>query len=315
MTMTRKSAGAAAFVALCAILATMPAFAQTVLHAWAPKPTVPEGWKAPNKPVWRLSEILIAHQKRKSWVQPVVRDQDYAADYIQMAPGEKTRTLFYADDRTFLVVWGGQIRFTIQGQEPFVAKKGFLVQVPYRTPFSMETVGDEPSLRFEVRRAGALPYYPVAEGETPPSANGITFDKISYRLPPDPYTAVNVPYVDFMKDYVNNPANPKVVKPFIHDDLNWVNIIRGQGTPTPPPTNLGHYHTNLSEFWFIPEGKIEFLIEGRKLFTADAGDVVYAPPGRWHRASNGAGQMDTRLAIIARPRNMHNYGADSGASQ
>ena len=296
-------------------LVAMPALAQEVFYAWAPKPTVPEGWKAPNKPVWRLSEILIAHQKQKSWVQPIVRDKDYAADYIQMAPGEKTRTKFYADDRTFLVVWSGQIRFSIQGQQPFVAGKGFLVQVPYRTAFSMETVGDEPALRFEVRRTGAEAYYTVAEGETPPGGIGLTFTKVSYRLPPDPYTAINVTYVDFLKDYVNNPANPRIVKPFIHDDLNWVNIIRGRGAPTPPPTNLGHFHTNLSEFWFIPEGKIDFLIEGRKLFTADAGDVVYAPSGRWHRASFAEGQMDTRLAIIARPRNMHNYTADAGASQ
>ena len=228
---------------------------------------------------------------------------------------KKTRPTFYADDRTFLVVWSGQIRFTIQGQPPFVAGKGFLVQVPYRTAFSMETVGEEPSLRFEVRRARAQPYYPVAEGGTPPPAIGLSYQKVSYRLPPDPYTAANVPYVDFLKDYVNNPANPKVVRPFIHDDHNWVNIIRLQGSPTPPPTNQGHYHTGLSEFWFIPEGKIEFLIEGRKLFTADAGDVVYAPPGRWHRASSADGQTGTRLAIIARPRNMHNYAADAGAKQ
>jgi hypothetical protein len=42
----------------------------------------------------------------------------------------------------------GQIRFTIEGQEPFVATKGFLVQVPKRLVYSMETVGDRPSLRF-----------------------------------------------------------------------------------------------------------------------------------------------------------------------
>ena len=69
---------------------------------------------------------------------------------------------FYGDDRTVWVVWGGKIRFTIKGQQPFVATKGFLVQVPLRVPYSMETVGDEPSLRFEVTRGGRiLPSYPV----------------------------------------------------------------------------------------------------------------------------------------------------------
>ena len=318
MTPNRKIAFAAALVAiLAATLTTLPALAQEVFYAWAPKPTAPEGWKAPNRPVWRLADILAAHSKQKSWVHPVVRDLDYAADYIQMAPGEKTRTLFYADDRTFLVVWSGQIRFTIQGQQPFVASKGFFVQVPYRTPFGMETVGDEPSLRFEVRRARAQAYYPttLSADDAPTNPIGVTMDRVSYRLPHDPYAGVNLPYLDFLKDYVNNPANPRSVKPFIHDDHNWVNVIRLQGAPTPPPTNRGHYHTGLSEFWFIPEGKVEFLIEGRPLLTAQAGDVVYAPPGRWHRAASADGQVGTRLAIIARPRNMHNYAADAGAKQ
>lgn len=303
--------------AILALLLTMPAAAQEsqVFYTWAPKPAAPEGWTAPNKPVWRLPEILAARKGEKNWVQPIVRDKDYAADYIQMAPGEKTKPLMYADDRTFFVVWGGQIRFTIQGQKPFVASKGFLVQVPFRTVFSMETVGDEPSLRFEVRRTGALPYYAIADGQTPPESKGITYTKTSYRLSPDPYTAANVPYVDFFKDYVNNPANPKGNKAFVVDDHNWANIIRGMGTATPPPANRGHFHTNIGEFWFIPEGKIDFLMEGGTLFTANAGDIVYAPAGRWHRASFAPGQMDTRIAINARPKNMHNYAPDAGAQQ
>ena len=77
-----------------------------------------------------------------------------------MAPGGKTRPQFYGDDRTIWVVWSGQIRFTIAGQKPFIARKGFLVQVPYRVAYSMETVGNEPSLRFEVTHAGRLPSYP-----------------------------------------------------------------------------------------------------------------------------------------------------------
>ena len=84
----------------------------------------------------------------------MIETERYSAKWIQMAPGEKTRTQFYGDDRTVWVVWGGKIRFTIKGQQPFIAEKGFLVQVPLRVPYSMETVGDEPSLRFEVTRGG-----------------------------------------------------------------------------------------------------------------------------------------------------------------
>src|ERR1700722_3125761 len=130
---------------------------QPTWYAWAPKSIVQSSGKAPQKPIWRLSEILAAHKDNASWMQQIVLDKDYDAKYIQMAPGEKTKTSFWADDRIFFVVWSGQIRFTIQGQAPFIATKGFLVQVPFRTPYSMETVGDQPSLRFEVIHSGRTP--------------------------------------------------------------------------------------------------------------------------------------------------------------
>ncbi len=231
-----------------------------------------------------------------------------------MAPGEKTRTQFWADDRIFFMVWGGQIRFTIAGQEPFVAKKGVMVQVPYRTLYSMETVGDAPSLRFEVVRSGRTPLYPYTEGDSAPQMKGKTYIKTSYRTPPQPYGDAKV-YVDFFKDYVDNPDAPRGDHAFVKDDANFMNIIRGHGTPTPPDSNKGHFHIDYNEFWFIAEGKIDYLMEGMKVFTADPGDIVYAPQGRWHRASWGGTGMSTRIAINPRPEGMHHYDPDSGAKQ
>jgi quercetin dioxygenase-like cupin family protein len=95
--------------------------------------------------------------------------------------------------------------------------------------------------------------------------------------------------------------------PFVKDDKTFANMIRGPGQPPPPATNLGHFHVGYSEFWFVLEGKIDYLIEGVPLFTADKGDVVYAPQGRWHRASFGGTGMATRLAINPRPDGMHNF--------
>lgn len=46
--------------------------------------------------------------------EDVVKTDRYHAQWIQMAPGEKTRTIFYADDRTVWIVWGGQVRFHIK---------------------------------------------------------------------------------------------------------------------------------------------------------------------------------------------------------
>ena len=297
-------------------LLALPALAQQgpILYAWAPKPVPLTPWKAPNKPIWRLSEIVAAHKGQKSWVQPIVRDQDYTGNYIQMAPGEKTKTQFWSDDRVFWYVASGQIRFTIEGQQPIVAGKGFLVQVPFRTPYALETVGDEPSLRFEVTRTDRTPLYPDSGGDSPPVAKGKNYVKVSYRTGPDPYTDVNKPYLDFWGDFVKRPSAPGNTR-FVIDTNNFMNVIRGKGTPTPPDTNLGHFHTDYNEFWVVAEGTIDYKMEGMKVFTADVGDVVYAPQGRWHRASWAGNAMSTRIAINPRPEGLHNYDAAAGASQ
>jgi len=269
--------------------------------AWSAQPVEQTPWIAPQKPHWKLSEVLAKHSGQRSWQEDIVSDRDFVARYISMAPGEKTRTRFFADDRIFWIVQSGQLRVSIDGQPPFVASRGFLVQVPYRTPYSMETVGTEPSLRFEVTAAQAVPLYPL--DETPAPAPGKKYLKVSYTGSGS-YDEVNKPYLDFSKDVV--AANGRG-GPFVKDDMTFANIIRGPGQPPPPATNLGHFHVGYSEFWFVLEGKIDYLIEGVPFFTADQGDVVYAPQGRWHRASWGGQGMATRLAINPRPDGMHNY--------
>jgi mannose-6-phosphate isomerase-like protein (cupin superfamily) len=320
MTITVRAAILAASSAAFALgaVAILPAAAQQreIFYSWSPKPAVPTPWKAPNKPIWRYGEIVAAHKGQKSWVQPIVRDQDYRADYIQMAPGEKTRTQFWADDPIFWYVADGRIRFTIQGQAPFVASKGFLVQVPYRTPYSLETVGDQPSVRLEVVRNNRTPLYPAdkANPGSAPVANGKTYVLASYSTPPKPY-GKSKPFLDFLKVYVNNPNPPKGNYAFVSDDNNFMNVIRGHGTPTPPDSNKGHFHIDYNEFWVVAEGSIDYKMEGMKVFTAHVGDVVYAPQGRWHRASWAGNGMSTRIAINPRPEGMHNFDADAGARQ
>src|SRR5688572_10494578 len=137
------------------------------IAALAPKPAQLTPYTAPHKPHWKLSEVLAQNVGKQSWSLTVVDDPHLKAQYISMAPGESTPTKFYADNPAWWVVQDGQIRFTVDGQEPFVASKGYLVQVPYRIPFRMETVGDRPSLRFEVTVAGASVLYPADAGSQP----------------------------------------------------------------------------------------------------------------------------------------------------
>ena len=134
----------------------IPALAQDrkVYLDWEPKPDKIKEYSGANKLITRLDDVLAKHKGQADWTEEVVETERYSAKWISMAPGSKTRTQFYGDDRTCLVEWGGQIRFTIQGQEPFIASKGFLVQVPLRVPYSMEVVGMGPGLRCEVTRDG-----------------------------------------------------------------------------------------------------------------------------------------------------------------
>jgi mannose-6-phosphate isomerase-like protein (cupin superfamily) len=312
-------------LAACALaLFAIPALAQDrkIWLDWAPKPNVMKPYDGPNKPITRLADVLARHAGQKNWSERVLLTDRYDAHWIQMAPGEKTRTQFYGDDRTVWVVWGGKIRFTIQGQAPFVATKGFLVQVPLRVPYSMETVGDEPSLRFEVTRNGTLPSYPFAADDAPPRRrDGQHYEKVSYPSTlvaggTGGYDDVNKPWLDFQKDYVEKyPTGGPRGGLFVGDADNQAAIIRGMGVAIPPATNKGHFHIGNDEFWFILEGKIAYEMEGNGLIVSEAGDVVLALPGRFHRASFAPGQMDTRLAFNRSPTMQHNYAADANGTQ
>ena len=275
------------------------------IPALAPKPAQLTPYTPPHKPHWKLADVMAQNAGKQSWSLTVVDDAHLKAQYISMAPGESTPTRFYADNPAWWVVQDGQIRFTIDGQEPFVASKGFLVQVPYRIPFKMETVGDKPSLRFEVTVAGASVLYPNDGKAQPTPIDGVKFVPITFTGRGS-YSDQNKPYLDFETQVVKGGQRAGA---FVTDDRGFANLIRGRGTPPPPETDQGHFHLDYAEFWYIMEGQIDYLIEGLPLINAHQGDVVYVPKGRYHRATFGGQGMATRLAINGYPNGLHNYRA------
>jgi mannose-6-phosphate isomerase-like protein (cupin superfamily) len=282
---------------------------------WSPKKTPYRAYEAPNRAWWKLADVLAMHKGQGNWVQPIVRNKDLTADWHQMAPGGHTEAVEYPDNRTGIIVWGGQVRVTIKGQEPFVAGKGFEIDVPFRLPFTMEAIGSEPALWLEVHAAGDLPIYPAdSHPDKPKDVDGFAYQKTVLMGGDGKYDDVNRPYLDYFKDVVEGG---KRAGAFISGDHMFINNIRGKGTPTPPPTNLGHFHFGHDEFWFIMEGKIDYQIEGVPFLTASPGDVVLAAQGRWHRASFGGevGQVATRVAINPYPYGLHNYSVESGGRQ
>jgi quercetin dioxygenase-like cupin family protein len=282
--------------------------------SWVPKKTRLTAYEAPNKPVWRLSEILASHSRTASWEQPIIRNKEMWADYVQLAVGTKTPRMAWPDNRIGMIVWDGQIRVSVDGQEPFIATKGFEINIPYRVPYTLEVVGDRPGLYFFVREADHYPQYPVdTHAEKPADVPGYTYVRVTHTGGTGKIDDGQKLYLDYYKDVIGGTARATA---FISSDHFFFNNIRGMGTPTPPPTNLGHFHAEYTEFWFIIEGKMEYLIEGiPEVLQADAGDVVTAAQGRFHRASFKAGQMDTRVAINPFPYGQHNMATAGGGGQ
>ena len=257
-------------------------------YALAPRPDPLTTWKAPNRPHYKLSDVLAAHST-PSWSQTVVQDEHFTGRFIQMAPGEKTKRLFYADNEMFWVVQVGQMRVHVEGMDPFTAGKSTIVQIPARTLFHVETIGDAPVLRFEVTHTGTLPIY--ADGETPVPVAGQDYVRVSYDAAPPPALDPAKIYLDFDKDVVGGKVRAGRF-------LKSGSLIRGMSIPTPPRDDQGHWHTETNEFYFIMEGKLDFQLEGQAPFIVEQGDVVYVPHGRYHRNNYTGDGMATRLAIF-----------------
>lgn len=302
----------AAFSLSSAEAAQAPGNRPPPVLAWAPKPIQLTPYVAPMKPWTKLSDVLAAHRGQARWRHDVVKDNRMEAYWTQMAPGDQTKMQMLADTRTGFIVWDGQVRFTIQGQQPFVATKGFMVQVPFRTAYKIENIGSTPALIFEAKPEGSVTFYAGDETPPPPPPGQRWFKarlqgQDTYEREQRPgQPQMSVPYFDFFKA-TQTPPGPRGA--FVNDDRNFLNIIRGPGIPRQPDTVKGHFHVNYGEFWFIMEGNISYLIEGMDYFVASPGDIVYAAPGRWHRAQFAApnGGLSTRIAINGFPNGAHQF--------
>jgi mannose-6-phosphate isomerase-like protein (cupin superfamily) len=140
---------------LIAAICFAPVFGQDL---WAPKGH-PAGYTPPHRPHTKLADLKARYAGAAEWRELIVDDEHLRSEYIQMRPGTKTPRALHPDTRSWWVVMDGQVRYFIEGQEPFVASKGSMVQVPMQTFFSMEVIGDRPALVFETNIAGAKTLY------------------------------------------------------------------------------------------------------------------------------------------------------------
>ena len=97
-------------------------------------------------------------------------------EYVVGAPGSKVSRRFHPDTREWFAVVEGEVRVEIEGQEPFTATRGSLVNIPRQTIYSLETIGTAPSLRFTLNVSGAKTVYP-RDVEPPAAAAGHRVDR------------------------------------------------------------------------------------------------------------------------------------------
>ena len=274
------------------------------LMVLSPKAKSP-GWTGVHHPHTKLGDVLARHAGKADWAETVVDDESLFAQWVSMGPKQTTPRRMNGDTREWWIVQSGSLKFTVEGREPVVATKGFMVQVPFRTLYQIENIGETPALRFEVNVARARKLYPL--DETPAPLPG--FDYIPTRVLGGRGTldADNRPVLDFAKVV----AGEERAGAFVTDDRSFANIIIGNYQAS-QPGNKGHYHEEGSEFWLIMLGKVRYKIEGLPEFEAEPGDVVYVPRQTWHLASfgGGPGLRSCRLAMNGFPYQAHMFEPD-----
>jgi mannose-6-phosphate isomerase-like protein (cupin superfamily) len=264
---------------------------------WAAQKVPETPYAGPNRPIWHIADILKLHRGHSSWDQPVLLTTDFDGHYISMAPGEKTKCLFYADDRAFGWIYSGQVKVTIDGQEPKVLSKGWAFNVAPRLSYCLETVGSEPAVFFRVTPAGQVPSYP--ESETPTPVKGYTYVKARITSTGG-YDKFNVPFFDVDAYGASDRSGER----FLYDGHTNANLhLDSNITELPPSTSWGHFHANMAEAWVDVYGQLDVLISGVGLVHGELGDVIHANEERWHRATSHPNTgKSIRMAITSRSK-------------
>ena len=262
---------------------------------WAPKPVKTPEYRQGLKPWIKLDDLKARHKGQTSWHEVMVDDGRLTAEYFAEPAGNKVAKRFHPDTREWFAVVEGEVRVEIEGQEPFTATRGSLVNIPRQTIYSLETTGTTPSLRFSLNVSGAKTVF-TKDVEPPPPAAGTAWVEARINRTPGVYDQFNSPHLNI------HAAAAKDEKyaggRFVRDDKSEMLVIYGHEKNMPPldPADKGHFHAESAEMWLVFSGKIRYSFEGQQPFIASEGDVVYVPAGTWH-ATRFVGDNACRLSI------------------
>ena len=294
------------FLPVLATFTILLGFAQQEETLWAPKPAIATNYAPPHRPLTKLKDLQAKHAGKPNWRELIVDDEHLRSEFISSAPGTVVSKRLHPDTREWWVILDGQIRFEIEGQQPFTASKGSMVQVPMQTLYSMETIGDKPSLRFETNIAGAQTLF--AKDAGPPKFAGMEWLSVRFPRKPGQYGSNNKPHITFEeKARALEEKRVTGTQRFVEDDRGTANFIYGHEKNLPPlnPADRGHYHPECAEYWLIMAGQIRYPIEGQGVIIANEGDVVYVPKFTFHAPRFHGPGPSCRLAMNGYPNISH----------
>lgn len=264
---------------------------------WVPKPIVLPGYTPPQRPWVKLADLKAAHPGESNWVERIVDDGRLMADYVSAAPGTVVTRRLHPDTREWFAVVEGQVRVDIEGQAPFVATRGSLVNIPRQTFYALETVGSGPSLRFVVNVAHAKTAFATDVVPPDPPPPGMRWEASTINRTLGRYDEFNRPHLNIHAEAAGNDKYSG--GRFVRDDKSEMLVLYGHERNLPPldPADKGHFHAESAEFWLVFAGRIRYALEGQEPFVASEGDVVYVPAGTWHATRYTGPDPSCRLSI------------------
>ncbi|MGH9672374.1 MAG: cupin domain-containing protein [Bryobacteraceae bacterium] len=266
----------------------------------------PGAYTPPHKPHTKIADLEAKHKGKQAWRELIVDDDHLRSEYVQAAPGGKVTPRLHPDTRAWWVVLSGQVRFEIEGQQPIVASRGSMVQVPMQTIYSFEVTGSEPALYFETGIAGAQTLY--ASSADAPSLPRIGFIPVRFQRTPGVWGRGNKPHVTFDELAKSlEEGRAKGTLRVVEDDRGAANFIYGYEKNLPPfsASNRGHYHPECAEYWLIMRGQIRYPVEKVGDIVASEGDVVYVPRYTFHAPRWHGEGPSCRLAMNGYPQISH----------
>src|SRR5215472_2572087 len=290
--------GAAFVVAVCLGAVGVRAQDQrpVATQAWAAKPTSAPAYPAGVKPWVKLADLKARHKSDPNWREVIVDDGRLTGEYVSAAPGTVVGKRFHPDTREWFAVVEGEIRVSIEGQEPFTATRGSLVNIPRQTIYSLETTGTTPSLRWVVNVAKAKTLYP-SDVQPPAASAGTEWIPITINRRPGEYDQFNQRHLNIHEAAAKNPKYSG--GRFVRDDKSEMLVIYGYEKNLPPfdPKDKGHFHAESAEMWLVFTGQIRYAFEGQQPFVASEGDIVYVPANTCHATRFNGDAPACRLSI------------------